>query len=83
MPILETLRQYLKQHGGGPSVDTLGPDESLLESGVVDSAVMIDLITYLESTFGVQVPDEEMTPENFETLRAIATYVEQKQGKPQ
>jgi len=79
--MIDDIRSYLKQHGGGATVDRLKPDESLLDSGVVDSAVMIDLIAYLESTFGVQVPDEDMMPENFETLRAITDYVERKLGK--
>ena len=52
-----------------------GADDSLLESGIVDSLGTLDVIHFLESEFGVTVTDEEMTPEYFETARSIAKLV--------
>ena len=80
MNLIDGIRSFLKQRGSA-GADSVGLDESLLDQGIVDSAVMIDLISHLESTCGIQVPDEDMTPENFETLRSIAAYVDrQKPG---
>ncbi len=55
---------------GGVQVDT-----PLLDTGIVDSLGMISLITYVENQMGVHIPDEEVLPENFETLKSLATMV--------
>ncbi len=55
-------------------------DEHLLEKGVVDSMGMVELITFLQDQFGVEPADEEITEENFATLRRIAAFVSRKMG---
>ena len=53
-------------------------DEHLMEKGVVDSMGMVELITFLQDRFGVEPADEEITEENFATLRRIAAFVVRK-----
>ena len=53
-------------------------DEHLLEKGVVDSMGMVELITFLQDQFGVEPADEEITEENFATLKRIAGFVGRK-----
>lgn len=53
----------------------IGADDSLLESGIVDSLGTLDVVHFIESEFGLIVTDEEMTPEHFETARSIAKLV--------
>lgn len=53
-------------------------DEHLLEKGVVDSMGMVELITFLQDQFGVEPADDEITEENFATLRRIAAFVMRK-----
>jgi acyl carrier protein len=55
-------------------------DEHLLEKGVVDSMGMVELITFLQDQFGVEPADDEITEENFATLRRIAAFVLRKLG---
>ena len=55
-------------------------DEHLLEKGVVDSMGMVELITFLQDQFGVEPADDEITEENFATLRRIAAFVARKMG---
>ena len=50
-------------------------EEHLMERGVVDSMGMVELITFLQDQFGVEPADDEITEENFATLRRIATFV--------
>jgi len=50
----------------------------LLESGIVDSLGMLDLVSFLEASFAIQLSDEELTPENFSTIRALAALVDKK-----
>lgn len=51
---------------------------SLLESGIVDSIGILDIVSFVEQDFAVQVSDEDLTPENFGSIAAIAKFVQQK-----
>jgi acyl carrier protein len=53
----------------------------LLQSGIVDSLGVLDIVGYLEQTFSIRVADEELSPENFATIRSLATFVEKKQAE--
>ena len=50
-------------------------DEDLIETGVIDSLGIFQLVAYLEDHFGVAIGDEEITPENFGTIAAIERLV--------
>jgi acyl carrier protein len=56
----------------------LGDDESLLGAGLIDSTGILELVSYLEAEFGVVVQDEEIVPENLDSVRQIAAYVDYK-----
>lgn len=53
----------------------LGEDDSLLGSGIVDSMGVMEVIMFLEESFGVTVNDADITEENLGTVRAITSYV--------
>ena len=59
---------------------SLGLDESLLERGIVDSTGMLEIIMFIEDELGVQVADEEMIPENLDSVNRIAKFVSAKQS---
>lgn len=56
----------------------LGSSESLLESGVIDSTGILELVQFLEQTYQITVADEEMLPENLDSIGNIATFVKRK-----
>ncbi|MGB5629196.1 MAG: acyl carrier protein [Woeseiaceae bacterium] len=56
----------------------LGLDESLLDRGIVDSTGMLEIIMFIEDELGVQVADEEMIPENLDSVNRIAAFVARK-----
>ena len=58
----------------------LKPAEQWLESGLIDSLGILDLVHFLEEEFKVQVTDEELLPHNFESLQAVAAFVRSKHG---
>lgn len=60
--------------GGHPP----GEDAPLIESGIVDSLGIMKLLQYLEDEFSIRIGDDELRPENFETLGRIVSLVEQK-----
>ena len=53
-------------------------NQSLLERGIIDSLGIMKLLAYIEEKFQIKVSDEELIPENFETLSAIAELILQK-----
>lgn len=58
--------------------NALGLDDSLLEKGIVDSTGMLEVIFFIEEQLGVTVADEEMVPENLDSVNRIARFVENK-----
>ena len=56
----------------------LGADDSLLGRGIVDSTGMLEIIMFIEEQLGVTVKDEEMVPENLDSVNRIAAFVESK-----
>jgi acyl carrier protein len=74
--IEETLAAYLREEClPRNSIATLAYDQNLFEAGIVDSAGLISFIDFVETTFGLTVPDEDLLPENFVSLSAIADYI--------
>lgn len=57
----------------------LGDDASFLEEGIVDSTGVLELVMFVEESFGVSVDDEEILPENFDSVAQLAAYVRRKQ----
>jgi acyl carrier protein len=58
--------------------DAITHDASLLDAGIIDSTGVLELVCFLEATFGIQVADDEMLPENLDSIRAISNYVGRK-----
>jgi len=53
-------------------------DASFLEHQVLDSTGFLELVTYLEETFAIAIGDDEMVPENLDSLNAVAAFVARK-----
>ena len=52
------------------------PEESLFESGLLDSFTLTDLVTALESEFSIRIPDSDLTPRKFDSIARIEAYVQ-------
>ncbi len=64
----------------GSGGDEIGDETSFLEQDILDSTAVLELISFLEETFGITVADEELLPENLDSLAAIEVYVQRKQA---
>ena len=53
-----------------------GPEESLFDSGYLDSFALTDMVQELEKEFGVAIPDSDLTPRRFSSVERIASYLE-------
>lgn len=79
--IKAALRRYVEDNfimGTGGAA--LGDADSFLEHHVLDSTGFLELITHLEESYGIHVGDDEMVPENLDSLDAAAAYVARKRG---
>jgi len=56
------------------------PDESLFDSGYLDSFALTDMVTELEQEFGLTIPDADLSPRRFESIARIEHYLNQKAG---
>ena len=59
-------------------IETLEPDDDLLEDSIVDSLGIMRLINFIEQKFGYSVPSEDVVIENFLSVNAITEYLELK-----
>lgn len=57
-------------------VGVLGPEDSLLESELLDSIGIMQIVAFCEQMFEISIPEEELLPEHFENVRAIGQVVE-------
>lgn len=69
--VLKPLMEFLSSVTG----QTLTPDCDLIERGVIDSLTMMDLLTFVETNFGVHLDYADLTPETLGTLDALAMLV--------
>ena len=79
MDTRETIREYVVNNFiKGRGLKTLLDDDSFLEEGAIDSVGVLELIAFLEETFSVRVEDEEIVPENFDSVNQLVNFVHSK-----
>jgi len=76
----QQIRQFVLSNFYVADPAALVDSASLLEAGIVDSTGVLEIITFLEDTFGIQVADEEMVPENLDAVERLVAYVKRKRG---
>ncbi len=62
-------------------VDDFSDDQSFLRTGIVDSMGMSQLVVFLEQEFGIEVHDDELVPENLDSVTRAAAFVGRKRGR--
>ena len=78
-PLRDRIRSFiLENYLFTTDVSALGLDDSLLGKGIVDSTGMLEIILFLEEQLGVALKEEEMTPDNLDSVNKIARFVETK-----
>ena len=80
--ILSDLREFIARNFlFSDKGYTYGDDASFLESGIIDSLGIIELVTFVEKTYGVSVADNELLPENFDSVAKLGSYIANKSAK--
>lgn len=81
MPIENKIKEYIAKNLLFNNDGYTYPDEaSFLEEGIVDSQGVMELVMFVEEEFKVTVDDEDITPDNFDSISLLADYIRRKSG---
>ena len=77
----ETVLEYIvDEYLDEDDEDEISYDSPLISSGIVDSFSMVSLKRFIENKYSIKLPDEEATPEAFDTVNSICTLVNKHLG---
>ena len=75
MSIEDDIRAFIQETF---FVEGFGADDSFLQTGVIDSTGMLELVAFVEGRYGIAVEDAELVPQNLDSLAAVAAFVARK-----
>ncbi len=64
----------------GDKKKVIKEDESFLKGGIIDSTGVLELVNFIEETYKIKVEDEELIPENLDSLKNLVAYIKRKNG---
>jgi acyl carrier protein len=70
------IRQFVAQKFPLARKRKVADYDDLLESGVIDSLGVLELVAFLQQEFGIAISDDDLTPENFKSIECMAQFVE-------
>jgi len=76
-PIMEFIKNQLVRE---KTMKNIGRGDDLIESGIIDSLGILKLLEFLESKFSINIADEELIPENFESIESIESFISRKKN---
>ncbi len=76
--IEDRVREFILKQFPLARKNGLKPEDMWLENGLLDSLGILDLVHYLEEEFSIQASDDELVPENFESLSAVVEFTQKK-----
>lgn len=80
--IHQEIRDFIRQDLS-KEIEHVDNGRSLLEAGILDSLGVLALVSFIEGRYGIGVTDDELLPEHFDSIDAIATFVAaRRQGRP-
>lgn len=75
-----SIRNYIVENFLFGEADGFADDTSFLDQGILDSTGVLELVSYLEKTYGIEVGDDDLSPENLDSVDFIYAYLKRKQG---
>jgi len=74
------IRSFIVKKFPAARKKELRDDQPLLESGIIDSLGMLDVVAFLEQTFSIRIEDDDLTPENFASIERLTNFTEEKRS---
>lgn len=78
METKEQIRTFVTSNFYVADPAALGDEASLLDHGIIDSTGVLEVISFVEETYGIKVEDQEMLPDNLDSIDRIANFVNRK-----
>ena len=78
MAVIEDVRGFLVEQEYIKPDELINDSESMLERGMIDSVGVLNLVSFLEDRYKIEIEDDDLMPENFDSLAAINNYVRNK-----
>jgi acyl carrier protein len=79
--VREAIRSFIVENFLFGEDRRIPDDESFLQSGLIDSTGILELVQFIEQTYGITVEDPEMVPENLGSLAGIVAFVTAKTAR--
>ncbi len=76
--IVTSIREFIINNFMFGDGQGLQNDASFLESGIIDSTGILELVTFMEETYGIQIHDDELVPENLDSIVNIEQFLKKK-----
>jgi acyl carrier protein len=76
--IAENIERFIEENVVFEQEAKPSRDQALLESGVIDSTSILELVAFLEEAFGITIEDEELLPANLDSIDKITSFVGKK-----
>ncbi len=80
METKEQIREFIAHNFYVAELSQLDDEASLIETGVIDSTGVLEVVAFLEQDFGIVVADEDILPDNLDSIARMAAYVSRQQG---
>jgi len=81
MDVASGIRNFIVENFlFGDTTVPLGGDDSFLQKGLIDSTGILEVVHFIEEKFGIAMEDDELIPDNLDSILAITQYVMRKQG---
>lgn len=80
--IEQTIRSFIVENFlFGEAHRAPDADESFLELGIIDSTGVLELVTFIETSFNLKVADAELVPDNLDTVSCLVAFIRRKTGR--
>ena len=76
--IKASIREFVVENFLFGTADNLNDETSFLEEGIIDSTGILELITFLEESYEISVDDEELIPENLDSINNVTSFLNTK-----
>jgi len=80
--IKQQVRQFILDNFMMGGTAEIPDDASFMDRHIIDSTGFLELISFVEESFGIQVSDDDMVPENLDSLNNIERYIRKRRGAP-
>lgn len=80
MQVRDRVRQFVVGNFLYGRENGLKDEDSFLDSGIIDSTGVLELVMFLEEGFGIKVQDSDLVPENLDSIERLTRYLERQLG---